>query len=285
MKNWLWEITVRAVNPFELKEKDFLRLNEVTQDMWANWIWEFVQCKCCSKMMSKKDIFWHLEQPIYDKTTTEIIKILDLKEIPCINCQWETSFVYWEENLSNIKERLIERESHIVVCEKWWEIIWYMDWYTDNLQGILNREYYSHYNSISFDEISNRVATILWDVPDKLLVFSWIWLIERESNFFNIYSILRAFFNTISNIDIKIPAISEVDKNNNMDKIFSTMWYFSLWINSSKELASKVTNIWNWYQSDLVIFPNPIERFRRDYSMWVKSFLRKYSNQKEIVFN
>ncbi len=42
-------ITVEAVNPRDLGQKDFERIHEVSQDMWASkeGLGEFVQCDEC----------------------------------------------------------------------------------------------------------------------------------------------------------------------------------------------------------------------------------------------
>ena len=186
MKKWC---NIRSIDPKDLTEKQFLELNEVTQDMWAHGIWEFVQCKCCNKMMSKQDIFWHLQKELYEETVSKIISILDIKEIPCIECWNETKFIYWDEHIENIKERLLKsKQAFLAICENEnWQIVWYEDWYIDDLEKIFNRELAYHYSEIWLPEIKKRVFNILWETPNEMIVFSSLWFKHKYINFFNLY--------------------------------------------------------------------------------------------------
>lgn len=41
-------------------EQDLLKIHEIEQDMWAEWIWEYLKCDWCWEIFSKKDIYWNL---------------------------------------------------------------------------------------------------------------------------------------------------------------------------------------------------------------------------------
>lgn len=269
---------VTSINPKDLREKDFESLKEVWQDLWAHSIQEFVQCKSCNKMMWKKDIFWHLKKEIYYKTVKKIMDLIKIDKIDCIYCSSETEFVYWDEYLENIKDRLINHNSHIVVAKYIsWEIVWYIDWYTDSIDWIFHREYYSHYKEIWVLEIKNRVRNILWYLPNEMIWYSWVGLIEEYSNFFNIFALLREFYKTIDSINPKTPAFTELDRNNNFNHIFKIMWYESLNIHNDEILSNKITNVWENYNSELVIFRKPIEDYRKNFlDLWIKSFLKMF---------
>ena len=43
--------TIHTVNPKLLSDKDFEQIYEVSQDLWAHGIDEFVQCTHCGHMM------------------------------------------------------------------------------------------------------------------------------------------------------------------------------------------------------------------------------------------
>lgn len=274
------KVTIRSISPNQLTKSDFNRLNVVSQDLWAHWIWEFVQCDCCRKMMSKKDIFWHLAKEMYDRTVSDIIKILWINSIPCIDCAKTTSFVYWEWHVNNIQERLLTKPSHLVVAQdSRGEIVWYMDWYVDSVDWIFNREYYSHYKDIWVWEIKNRVIQAIWYLPNEMLVFSWIWLIERHSNFFNIFYLLKHFFETISTIDVNTPAIWELDKNNHIYRLFNIIWYLSLWINDDEKLRNLIINKSDEYISEMVVHPNPIAVIKEKFCVWIKEILKIWRTQ------
>lgn len=280
----MWNLcNIRSVNPKDLTEKQFIELNEVTQDMWAHWIWELVQCKCCNKMMSKQDIFWHLEKEIYENTVANIMKILEIKEIPCIECWSETKFIYWEEHVENIKERLLNsQQSFLAICEdENWEIVWYEDWYIDNMENIFNRELAYHYSEIWLPEIRQRVSNILWKPTDKMLVFSSLGFKHKYINFFNLYELLKIFSRSIPDELIKEPWILEVDNKNIMSRICRSVWDIPLWINDNLNLKSKIKNTWKEYESILTILPNAAEWFRNFTNNSPRDFV-KLINKKQI---
>lgn len=269
-------LNIKNVNPYDLSERDFTRLNEITQDMWAEWIWEFVQCKCCWKMMGKKDIFWHLSKDVYDRTVKQIMAILKVKEISCIYCKWETDLVYGDDNTQNIKARLLDSEhSTLIVCENSsWEIVWYMDWYVDDLDTIFARELKYHYEYVWIDEIKNRVNKILRWTPQKLISFSSLWLISWYWNFFNIFEIYKKFSQSLPLDFINVPWITELDRNNNLYFIYKNMLSISLWLSDDNETKTKIANTWENYASDIVVFEKPLENFTKSFNVWIRDFLK-----------
>lgn len=273
MKN---SCTVRSVNPKDLTQWDFERLNEVTQDMWAHGIWELVQCSCCNKMMSKQDIFWHLEKEVYDETVKKIMWILSMSEIPCISCGGKTKFIYGEDHVENIKERLLEsEESFLVVCEnKTWELVWYEEWYVDSLENIFRRELAYHYEVIWVDEIKRRIENIIGYNPEKLLVLSSIWILNKYSNFFTLFEILKHFAINMPDRLSNLVAISELDMNNNMNFLFQMTENISLWIHKDPQLQQKIINTWKNYQSNLILILNVVQQYKYYLSGGIKNFLK-----------
>ncbi len=273
MKKWC---NIRSIDPKDLTEKQFLELNEVTQDMWAHGIWEFVQCKCCNKMMSKQDIFWHLQKELYEETVSKIMSILDIKEIPCIECWNETKFIYWDEHIENIKDRLLNsQQAFLAICENEnWQIVWYEEWYIDSMENIFNRELAYHYSEIWLPEIKKRVFNILWETPENMLVLSSIWFIHKYANFYNLYEIIKSFWSSIPDDLINEHGITELDKRNALNKIWESVWNISLWIYDDEILRNKIVNIWNWYQSNLTILPRVWHNYRKYTSDWPKNFIK-----------
>jgi hypothetical protein len=73
MSQNLPQLTIEKVDPKSLSHDDILSLAEVTQDMWADGIGEFVQCIDCGHMHSKKDIYGHLTTENYNRTVRKIM--------------------------------------------------------------------------------------------------------------------------------------------------------------------------------------------------------------------
>lgn len=269
-------VSVRVINPKGLSEWDFERLNEVSQDMWAQSIWELVQCKCCQKMMSKQDIFWHLEKEIYDETVKKILQILGISEISCVECSGKTRFIYPDEHVENIKERLLQsEESFLVVCENnAWEIVWYEEWYIDCLENIFSREFAYHYEKVGLWEIQQRVQSILWYYPEKMFVLSSIWLIHKYSSFFTLFELFKYFAIHIPEKHNELHGISELDKNNNLNFLSSCMGNISLGIYENEDLRKKIVNTGKNYKSNLVLIENIVSKYKYFLSGWVKNFLK-----------
>lgn len=267
---------VRPVDPKSLTEEEFVRLNEVTQDMWAHGIWELVQCECCGKMMSKQDIFWHLAKEIYDETVKKIMQTLDIKEIPCIDCGGETRFIYWEDNVENIRERLLRSEdSFLAICEHPdWGIVGYWDVYIDSMEKVFSREFMYHYAKVWLPEVSNRVNDTLGYTPEVISVFSSIWALAKYSNPFLMLNLLKSFCDNAPSSFDNIAGIMELDRWNIMHRVFVGTWWKSLQIHNDDELNGKIENTWMWYKSDIVVFDSPARDFRISLNNWVKNFFK-----------
>ncbi|MGE4443454.1 MAG: hypothetical protein AB7E37_00495 [Candidatus Altimarinota bacterium] len=268
--------TVRAVNPRDLTQGDFEKLNEVTQDMWAHGIGELVQCKCCNKMMSKQDIFGHLEKEVYDETVKKIMGILSMSEIACISCGGDTKFIYGEDHVENIKERLLQsEESFLVVCEnETGELVGYEEGYVDSLENIFKRELAYHYEVIGVDEIKKRIENIIGYNPEKLLVLSSIGILNKYSNFFTIFEILKHFAINMPDKYKGMYGISELDINNNLDFLSKHLGTISLGIYEDPELREKIVNTGDGYKSNLVLFPDVVDKYKYYLSNGVKAFMK-----------
>lgn len=208
------------------------------------------------------------------------MSILDIKEIPCIECWNETKFIYGEEHVENIKDRLLNsQQAFLSVCENEnWKIVWYEEWYIDKFENIFNRELAYHYSDIWLVEIKKRVSNILWETPENMLVLSSIWFIHKYANFYNLYEIMKNFSLSIPDKLINEHWITELDKRNALNKIWESMWSISLWIYDDENLRNKITNTWNWYQSNLTIVPSVWKTYRKFTSDWARGFLKMVNN-------
>lgn len=278
------DISVNVTDPMSLSMKDFERLNEVTQDMWADGLWEFIKCNDCWEIQWKQEIFWSISTEIYKNTVSEIMRILWTNEISCPFCWGKTSYIYWPENIDAIHERLTKSESLLVLCrDAIGNIVGYMDMYIDNFDVIFRRELKSHYGLIWANEIKNRVDKILWKKTTSMISFSAMWMTKEYMSMYHIFKI----WNTLSSSVIperylSMPGITELDRNNNLSSLYEMMWSNSLWIFHDKNLNNKIINTGKAYSSDLVVFDTPIIDFKTKFSIWIKQFLRKYHKQRKL---
>ena len=275
------DLAIEALSPEKLREDDFVQLNEVTQDMWAYGIGEFVQCTSCSEMHSKQDVFWGLSKGVYEMTVAQIMRVLNMNDILCPWCGEKTEFVFWENNIANIKERLLNsEESFLVVCREKEEgkIIGYVDGYIDSLETIFARELHYHYSDVWFEAVKNQVARVLGYVPPSLISFSSMWLVEKHSNFFTIFNMLRTFFYSIPESRREIAGITELDRGNVLYKIYTAVGSRSLGIDTIPEYRWKIRNTGKDYQSDIVVWANPIAQAVEKFTTGVRWFLRSSQN-------
>ncbi len=73
-----------------------------------------------------------------------------------------------------------------------------------------------------------------------------------------------------------MPGITELDKNNNLYGIYKIMWSRSLEIWDIPHLKDKISNTGENYESDIVVFPDPIRQAKEKFLAWIKIFLRSY---------
>lgn len=111
-----------------------------------------------------------------------------------------------------------------------------------------------------------------------MLVLSSIWFIHKYANFYNLYEIMKNFSLSIPDKLINEHWITELDKRNALNKIWESMWSISLWIYDDENLRNKITNTWNWYQSNLTIVPSVWKTYRKFTSDWARGFLKMVNN-------
>jgi hypothetical protein len=252
-----WGICIESVQPTSLTEDDFLTLGEITQDMWADGIGEFIQCHECHYMHSKKDIYGHLPDSHYRMTVRKIMWDFEVDNIACIKCGGSTYFVYWKANISIIKERYQKTiASFLVVATDTGtgKIVWYEDAYIDTLESIVNREYNTHYIDIWVWEIRNRIISILGYSPDTFMNLSDIGFLAPYRNLKNLAYMLHQFSQSIPDeYDMSI-WFTEVDRNNILSHISQWVWWRSLGIIDDPHFSIQISNTSDFYQSDLLIY-------------------------------
>lgn len=283
MNNCCDDVSVTNINPHNLSATDFSQIQEVTQDMWAYGLWEFIKCNECWEIQWKQEIFGKLSNEINENTVADIMRILGIKDIPCPFCWWSTNFIYWEENESAIRERLTQSDAYIAICRNQvGRIVGYMDMYIDSFDTIFRRELASHYKLIGIDEVRDRAEKILWSPTPNMVSFSAMWMLKQYMSMYLVFKL----WNTLATSEIpskyfRMPWITELDRNNNLSSLYSMMWSMSLELNNDVDFKGKITNTWKSYVSDVVVFSKPITDFREKFNIWTREFLRAYSRDRK----
>lgn len=272
-------LTIESVRPQDLGHKDFVRISEVSQDMWASeaWLGELAQCTSCGKMHSKEDVFSGLPKDLFQKTVAEIMREIDMKEILCHGCGHETRMIYGPENVEMVKERVLRSvDSFLVLCtDTNNKIVGFEEWYIDSLKKIFDRDLYYHYSRIGFAEVSKRVDKILGYTPENMLILSSIGLMEEYRSFPNLFEMLNQFSRAIPDKYLDIPGVTELDKDGVIHRMSEGISR-GVSLGSSDDLNwhGNLVNIGKNYNSDLVVYHDPVRVYKENFTNWVRHFMR-----------
>lgn len=276
-------ISTEVVDPRSLSYGDIAALAEVTQDMWADGIWEFVQCLECGLMHSKKDIYGHLKPELYRNTVMTIMWDFEVDNIVCQKCSGKTEFIFGRSNIEVIQDRLqrTKKAFLIVVRNQDDAVVWFEDAYIDTLSGIFHREYDSHYRDIGIPEIRRRVVRALGYNPDEFLGLSDIGLLSHYRSLPNLATILHRFAHAIDPEYDVYPWFTEVDQENVLSRISRWVGGISLWIQDDPILRERVINIWKGYKSDLTVYHHMWSTYKQYFTWSVRWFISIIRGQSE----
>lgn len=252
---------VEVLDPKTMWNKKIEQVSNTFREMWSseNWLQELVQCPSCNKISSKKDIFWHLDSFIYNLEVTDIMKIHGMKYIPCPCCRTETRFIYGNEYTNDIRKRLLNSiDSFLVVAQDDWNPVWWLLWYMPNsFEEMYQLEFKDHYSNVGVEKIRNKVNIILDWEQQNMLMFAAVGFLDKYRNLFQLIEFLQLAYAHLPKKHYGLPWIMELDKNNIMHKLFSSIGWISLWLSDTDNVA----NTWKHYKSDIVILPNAAEVF------------------------
>ena len=277
MPNWF---TIENVDSKSISESDLNKIHEIEQDMWAKWIWEYVKCNCCSIIYSKKDIFGHFSKDIYIETVWKIEQILALDSIKCKKCNSDTISIWWTDYIYDIQERYNEKESFLTAFrDENWEIRWFSDWYINDFETIYKREFEYYYSNIWKEKIKKMINNIIWwELPDKLLMHSTVWVDLKNSNLNIFLIILKTFYNYLEyKWYWNILWIYESSIWTTIHSIYHVSWAKRLWITSNNLLKNKISNINNKSTSDIFIHNDIINSYVKKLELPFKVFLKNNS--------
>jgi len=170
---------------------------EIEQDMWARWIWEYLNCDDCNEILSKSDVYskeWGIVLPedIKYETVMNIEKYL--WTIPnCTCCGWNTAHVYdYDSYWPEIQARYSKTDSFLSLSnDDNWKVVWFMDGYIASLEEIFEWEFSYHF--------SPKLLDMIWEKykkhrKERLLTVSSIWTDDKNKSLSRVFELLRSFF-------------------------------------------------------------------------------------------
>lgn len=287
---WVSKAIIESINPRNISEIDLQKIVEIEQDMWAReeWLWEYVKCKSCNTVHSKEDIFGHLAKEIRIQTVKKIEEIIDF-EIVCPNCESEVKSIYdRNEYIESIRSRYNNTiESFLTVYrDENLEIRGFFDWYIDNFENIYEREFSLYYSNFWVSRIKKITKENIWvDLPEKILMCSALWMEEKYKNFFNLYDMMKFFFNKIYKLFWNnIVGIYESSIWTNTHSIYHVAGWQKLWFSNDLDLYSNIINNKKWHISDIFIHNNIAESFIMKMNIPARNFLKENRLKMKEVF-
>lgn len=265
---------IEKVDTKNIPDSTLFEMSKVQKDMWAYWLWEYVRCNYCNKINSKNDIFWYLSSEIRLESVSKLEEIFLWDSIKCKNCEsGDTEFIYdIDKNIQTFLERYKNESFLVLSYNVKGDIIWFCDWFIWYFEEIYNKELLSHYWNIDPIFLKKIVEEKLSITSlNKMLDFSSMWTYQKYISYNFIYNLLREFFRSIY-VDWLIPWITELDKKNSLYKIYKMMWSISLWLDKKY-----LSNISDNYDSDICVFPNPIDDFRTKYDVPFRELIKKHN--------
>jgi hypothetical protein len=183
--------------------------------------------------------------------------------------------------IEDIRDRYLNTiESFLTVFRDWkWEIRGFADWYIDSFDNIYNNEFLYYYWLEYKKQIKIKIESILkMTIPNKLLVWTSIWLEEKFKSFYFLYEMIKKYFFNISDENKNILWLAESKIWSNTHWIYHSMWAKRLLVNTC--IKNKNSN----FESDIFIHPNAVIDYRNEFQNSLRLFLKKHSNvMKEVL--
>lgn len=282
------KLVIEAVDRKDLTEKDFVGIHEVMQDMWASeaGLGELAQCTECGKMMSKEEAFRDLPKEVLaEHTVTSIMYMLWTNTVPCVACSGKTRLIYDPyDNVEKIKDRVLNSvDAFLVLCKSETKgIVGFEEAYIDSLERMFHLDFMDHYENVGLPEIRKRVHNILGYTPDKMMLFSSLWLLEPYRNFQNLFETLHQFSRKLPEKYQHTPGLTEFNRWGTTHRMSGWISQgISLGIEDDPLLRAKMTNVWEKYNCDLVLYANPVWVYKESFTNGIKHFLKSIRKQTE----
>lgn len=280
--NVLTGLEVEVVDPKTLTDIQVAKVYELIQEIWAEGTWEFVRCGHCNKVFSKHDIFWDLPADLYHRPVSQIMELIHKNEISCPQCESETTQIYGKEGIGVLQKKYRDSSMAFLALMKneRGEFVGFSESYVDSFKHIYERDLAIHYEKIGSGAIRTRIEKVLENVPDKMVIFSGIWTRQHYRNMDNLFKLMNSLNQKMNEAKLQYPGIMELDKWHLMHKIFSACQWISLEVDVHHDVSWQIMNLPSTYQSDLVVFRDPIPVFKEEFSMGPHKFFRKHRAQR-----
>lgn len=261
------------LDPTSLTPNVLTEIHETLQDMWSTALWELVRCHVCDTIFGKKEIFWHLPIELYRQTVSNILRQSGRNDIPCPHCEWDTEFIYGDEHLANLIEKIKTSVYSYIQLYRGEnrEIQWIGLYYIDTFSEIFHHELSPHYETIGEQWLHRKIEKTLWFNPGYMIAFAAIWFREWYGNMNILFEILK---NAFTNIPYKYrasPGIMEVDQKNAVYRVFTHIGGIPLDLESSH-----ISNTREFYKSKILCFHHPVESFENHFSTNLPSFIKNF---------
>lgn len=270
----LWNnIQINVVDPRNLTENDFLNIHEITQDMWAEGMSEFLICNNCNHIAWKKEVFWHFPQSKYKKKVSEILSWVSLKCPKCLSSNINLMHSA-QNNIPIIKDRLLNsiESSVVMVRDQWSNLISYWEVYVDFFDRVINFELRPHYPTIDLFDMKYRIEKILNQDISILTVFSAAGIVWNYRSPTLFIKILKAFFQDTNFSYYNTPWIMELNKFNPVYKTFMKLGWISL-NDTDETFFSKHLVASPHYDSVIAIFPESMNKFQTHFNLSIREIL------------
>ena len=222
------KVDVGVENPSQISESTLMRIFEIEQDMWARWIWEYLQCTNCDEIFSKDDMFWKKWYAIFPtalqkETVMAIEKYLGGRTLQCKCCGWDTKHIYdIDTYLDEIRWRYNMEDSYLSVARnRDGEVIGFMDWYIATLDEIFENEFKYHFSPNLLDMLYEKYKA---HRQRRMLTVSSIWTDDKNKSLITVFALLREFFSQFDNTYDETAWIVESIIGSSTYSILNIMW-------------------------------------------------------------
>lgn len=265
---------IESINTQEISNDQIHRIWEIEQDMWARGIWEYVRCNDCGHIHGKDEMFDHLASDIQQLTVKKIFSLLNIQNLECRKCWWDTKEIYWENYIENIQRRYKWLNSFLSTYQADWEIQWFADSYTASYDEIFHEEFETYYDSIWKQAIKDKIDEILWiqNYDWEFITVSSIGLTQTHSNLMVFFKLLSNLFQSIPDKFNKIPGLIEVDDSNCLSFIYKKLWAKKIDLWNLWEIQNKNPD----HHSNLYIIDSPVALFKQSNTQSVRKILKYF---------
>jgi hypothetical protein len=241
--------------------------------MWAYGIGEFVSCDPCQQIYSKKDIFSHIPGELYKKTVAHIMRLLWVQRVLCPGCGGETDFIYGEEFINTLRNKLTKNVySALVVARNDEGIVGYMDGYVWDFDTLYETDLSLHYAQVPCSILRDRVETLLQKPIWEMIYFSEAWFVQSHSWLSNFFSLYPHIFWSFDEKYRHTPGITELDTNSKtLFRIYEIMGS-----RITQFDPALITGVHPDYSSALAVFDSPVHDFTTKYNMTAREFIRNF---------